>query len=480
MSGNFQSGIHPEPDQLSVFVEGAATAREQERMLAHLAECADCRKAIFLMQPHEETQADTSALAKGWIWRRLLLPVGLPAAALACGLIAVLIYIRPHSSTAGTPLPSAGERQQEIELHGKTVAPTTKSERAPGTNSEQVARSRKRQSRFAPSATAANLSRQGNPIASGLNSLSLKNEQATANVAPQTTGAPSASAPSSDAAVAQSAITSTTISDLQLNGQDVANMKQPQPADTKGAASQSSLVRKKELPGLEIESASGQADTLAGVSGRVTDRSGAIIVRATVTLRDTAGKTRQTTTASDGSFRLTDLPAGQYELIATANGFATRKQPIELKPREVAMLQPVLDVGATSETVEVEAAAPAVQTESASVSGQVIEGMPSSGQVIAGPSGLPVAATVSHGKRFLSLDTAGNLFLSHNGGKKWKKIDPQWAGKAVRIELTPASMSDAPPQRKNETSAGAVATFQLTTDAHAVWTSKDGKHWHQQ
>jgi hypothetical protein len=257
-------------------------------------------------------------------------------------------------------------------------------------------------------------------------------------------------------------------------------MKQPQPTDTNGAASQSSLARKKELPGLQINGASNQADMLAGVSGRITDRSGAIIAGATVTLRDAAGKTRQTTTGSDGSFHLIELPAGQYELIATANGFATRKQPIELKPREVAMLQPMLDVGATSETVEVGAAAPAVQTESASVSGQAIEGMPSAGQVIAGPSGLPVAATVSHGNRFLSLDSAGNLFLSRDGGKKWKKINPQWAGKAVYIELTPASMSKAPPQRKNEDSASAVAIFQLTTDARAVWTSKDGKHWHQQ
>jgi hypothetical protein len=472
VNGNFQSGIHPEPDQLSVFVEGAATAREQERMLAHLAECADCRKAIFLMQPHEETQAATSTLAKGWRWRRLLLPVGLPAAALACGLIAVLVYIRPHSSTAGTPLQSAGERQPEIERHGKTVAPTTKSERVPGTNSEQVARSRRRQSRVAPSATAANLSRQ--------DSLALKNEQATASVAPQTTGAPSASAPSFNGAVAQSALTSATTSELLLNGQDVANMKQSQPADTKAAALQSSLARKKELPGLEIDGASGQDATLAGVSGQITDRSGAIVAGATVTLRDPSGKMRQTTTGTDGSFRLTDLQAGQYELIATANGFATSKQPIELKPSEVAMLQPVLDVGAMSETVEVAAAAPLVQTESASVSGQVIAEVPSSGQVIAGPSGLPVAATVSHGNRFLSLDTAGNLFLSHNGGKKWKKINPQWAGKAVRIELTSASMIVTPPQRKNETSASAVATFQVTTDAHAVWTSKDGKHWHQQ
>jgi len=477
---NFQPGIHPDADQLSVFVEGAATAREQERMLAHLAECVGCRKAAFLMQPHEETQRATATPAKGWMWRRLLLPVGLPAAALACGLIAVLIYIRPHGGTPGTPQQIASVRQPEIERPGTTVAPTTKSERAPSTNSEQVARYS-----FAQNATATNLSRQENPIASGLNLPVLKNEQATANVAPQTTvAASSGSAPTADAARAQSAISSARIPDLRLNGRNVANLQQLQPADTKGAASQNRLARKKELPGLEIERARTKDETLAGVSGRIRDRSGAIIAGVTVTLRDAAGKTRQTTAGADGSFRLTELPAGQYELTATASGFRTSKQLVELKPRQLAVLQPVLDMGAVSETVDVDAAsgATSVETESASLGGQVVAGMPSMRPVIAVPSGLPVAKTVSHGKRFLSLDDAGNLFLSRNEGKKWKKIKPQWVGKAVRIELTPAFITEAPPKPKNETSGAASEgeVFLLTTDAGAVWTSKDGAHWRQQ
>jgi len=90
---------------------------------------------------------------------------------------------------------------------------------------------------------------------------------------------------------------------------------------------------------------------------------------------------------------------------------------------------------------------------------------------------------VSHGKRFLSLDDAGNLFLSRNGGKKWKKVKPQWAGKAIRIELTSGSVSEAADQKpKDETSgaAGEGAVFLLTTDGGTVWSSKDGAHWHQQ
>ena len=110
MNQDFKLGMHPDADQLSVFVEGAASSWEQERMLAHLAECAECRNAVFSMQPHEETQPATRTPVKGWVWGRLL-PVGLPAAALACGLVAALIYIRPHGGGPGTPQQIASVKQ---------------------------------------------------------------------------------------------------------------------------------------------------------------------------------------------------------------------------------------------------------------------------------------------------------------------------------------------------------------------------------
>jgi hypothetical protein len=474
LSRNLQPGIHPDPDQLSVFVEGTATAREQKLMLAHLAECGECRKAVFLMRPHNEPQQAEITPEKRWAWRgwtwRWPVTIGVPAAALACALIVVLVYIRPHGGRLETPQQIASVRQPQIEAPGTTAAPTTKSERATNANSEQATRSGRRQSRFTPNAPPANLSRQENHVASGLTLPRSKTDEPTAKVAiPQTVAAEPASAPTSDGALPQNAVSSATISDLPLNTRDAANIQQAQSADTKAAASKNGLAKKKDLPALEIERASGQADTVAGVSGRITDRTGAVILGATVTLRDAAGKTRQTITGADGSFHLTELPAGQYELIATATGFKASKQSIELKSNEVAMLQTVLDVGAVAETVEVEAGPVSVQTESAMV-----------GRVIAVPSGLPVASTVSLGKRLLSLDSAGNLFLSRNGGKKWKKIKPQWAGKAVRIESTTEASGDASVNAKNEIGeANERAVFQLTTDA-GTWSSKDGLHWHQQ
>ncbi len=465
MKANFQPGIHPDADQLSVFVEGAASSHEHQRMLAHLAECAECRKAVFLMQPQEETQARRPEAVKGWTWLRLL-PVALPAAALACAVIALVVYLRPHGRSPEVLQQNASVRQSEIPRPPTTVAPTPES--------ESFARSESPNKSTAPNAAAPNFSRQTKHPANSLHLPEAKNQQIAANIGSPPTPLAAPSASSSVAGVAAGVsrgVGSGTVSDLPLNGRNFTELQQLPPADAKSGASQNSLATKKELPVLEIEGVGGRGATLAGVSGRVTDPTGAVVAGATITLRDASGKTRQTTTGTDGSFHLTELPAGRYDLMATATGFKTKEQSIELKASEVAMMAPVLDVGTASETVEVSGAAPTLETESASVS-----------RIMPLPSGLPVTTTVSLGKRFLSLDSAGNLFLSRNGGKKWKKINPRWAGKAVHIELKPPSDSDSSPKRDNETpgSVNATDVFQLTTDASIVWTSKDGTHWHLQ
>jgi Carboxypeptidase regulatory-like domain/Putative zinc-finger len=504
LSRNLQPAIHPDADKLSVFVEGAATARERERMLAHLAECEECRKAVFLMQPHEEPQAAITP-EKRWAWRgwtwRWLVPVGVPAAALACALTALLIHIRPHG-TPETPQQTASVRPPETARPGTRVAPSTNAEadRAapsrdlePGAPTDKPGRARAASSELvarsagAPSAPAKKVLRQESPIAGRLNLPALKSGQATAGAPPPTAGAapsvvggPVRSVQTADSALAQSTINPAVVPNLPLNGRNFTELQQLQPADTKGTAAQNTSAKKKELPTLQIQGASAQNETLAGISGRITDRSGAVIAGVTVTVRDAAGKTRQTTTGADGSFHLTQLPAGQYGLTATASGFKTSNQSIELKPSEMAMLQSVLDVGSVSAVVEVEAGAASIQTESANVSGQAVAEKSSVGRRSKPPSDLPLLATVSQGKRVLSLDDAGNLFLSRDEGKKWKKIKPQWAGKAVRIESTTAASGKASANAKDEIGgASEGAIFQLTTDAGTTWSSKDGLHWHQ-
>ena len=479
MNWNFQLGIHPDADQLSVFVEGAATSLERERMLAHLAECEECRKAVFFMQPHEETQPATRTPVKGWIWGRLL-PVGLPAAALACGLIALLVHIWPRDSALRTP-------QQVASLRTPEVLPKTKV--APSPDSEMDQRSGTQERSLAP---ASNLSKHENlNLPKSLNLPESSGQAAAKVAAPETTTANlSANAPVGHAGGSAGGMMGGISSQLPLNGRDVVNLQQlSTPANTQGAAAQNSLAKERSLPQLEIAKDSGQAEAFAGVSGRITDRTGATISGAKVTLRDAGGKTRQAITGADGSFHVTELPAGRYQLIATASGFKTVQQSIQLNPSQLAMLQPVLDIGTASEQVTVESGAEAVNTEDSALSQNVDaraiggngNGLPQSGYArVFGVNG--DGRSVAYGKQFLALDSTGNLVLSHNGGKKWKKVRPQWTGKAVSIELTPAYSSEAPPNPKNESlgKASEAAVFLLTTDAGTVWASKDGAHWHQQ
>ena len=78
----------------------------------------------------------------------------------------------------------------------------------------------------------------------------------------------------------------------------------------------------------------------------------------------------------------------------------------------------------------------------------------------------------------LSVDAAGQLYLSRNAGKSWRKVKPQWSGKAVQLAVVPvhqASASEAVTVKQKATENPQL--FELTTDGGAVWTSEDGQHW---
>jgi len=425
--------MHPDADQLSIFVDGEATGRERERMLAHLADCEECRDAVFLMQAPEKTPAPVTRVSKEPVWRRWLIPVGLAGALLACGFTAVVVYLRPPTSVPEKVRQNADLREQPV------IGPNEKLP-VPGSNVAPAPQPEKPKSSLERGTVA-------------LNAIPQDARRATSSKAAthKETGVPSGSpGTTADAGPARQPATLPSVSDAEAT-QTVKSSTAPA-----------------NLPVLKVES--GLDNTLSGISGYVTDPSGAVIPKATVALRNVSGNTQQTATGADGSFRLTDIPAGHYDLTITAPGFKSNQQSIDLKPSELAVLQPVLGVGEVTQSVEVTASNVELQTMNASI-GPVAAPL---------PSRLPVASSVSLGKRILSLDRGGSLFLSRNAGKSWKKIKPQWTGKAVRIDL--AAAKEAAATRKSEASGmqNARSVFQLTTDNGAEWTSKDGAHWRAQ
>jgi len=111
------------------------------------------------------------------------------------------------------------------------------------------------------------------------------------------------------------------------------------------------------------------------VTGTVTDPSGAAVPGAAVTLRDVAtNATSSTTTTESGAFSFPVVNVGTYEVTVKAPTFrAFVAKDVEVHVSTPTELNAKLELGATSETVTVEASDVQVQTASADV-GAVIEG----------------------------------------------------------------------------------------------------------
>lgn len=105
------------------------------------------------------------------------------------------------------------------------------------------------------------------------------------------------------------------------------------------------------------------------VFGQITDPQGAAVVGAKVTAtNEKTGLSREEDTDSEGNFRISALPPGIYNLKVEAAGFRTAaRERVELLVDTAKQINLQLKVGAQSETVEVRAAAEALNTSDASV-----------------------------------------------------------------------------------------------------------------
>jgi hypothetical protein len=459
LKDRFQPGMHPDADQLSTFVEGAANGHERDAMMAHLADCPQCRKVVFLMQAQEETPSPAKENATSWTWRWLT-PVGLAGAVLACGLTAV-VYVHTHH-------PAREIAVNNPQMQTPTTPRIEASARIPNEMSQP------RAVKHGPAQT--HSARTG----AGQGERRERSESAAQLPIPARAGGTAREAgviSSLPLAAAPPALQATTSPRIPVETQNAATAR--------GFAAAKATA----LPALRIEHDRGPVNGTSEVSGMLTDQTGAVVPGATVTLRDQAGQIRNTTSSGDGSFNLAGIAPGHYELEVRAPGFQIFRQIIDLKPRDMALLDTRLTVGAESQTVTVSPEAPpALETESNVVSSLSTEqvskaatenrnlaslaSIPAPGDFAELPSHKPAAMTVALGKRVLSLDIAGTLFVSQNSGRRWKRVKPRWTNKVARIESTSGEAF-----KMNDGAENAPGVFQLTTVDGAVWLSKDGSNW---
>lgn len=115
------------------------------------------------------------------------------------------------------------------------------------------------------------------------------------------------------------------------------------------------------------------AQATSQISGTVKDDTGAAVPGAEVTVTQTdTGVTRSTESSATGTYSLPSLPLGPYRMEVKKQGFTTYLQSgIVLQVDTAPTIDPVLKVGAVTESVQVEAAAAMVETHSTGV-GQVV------------------------------------------------------------------------------------------------------------
>ncbi|WP_446744495.1 carboxypeptidase regulatory-like domain-containing protein [Silvibacterium acidisoli] len=114
-------------------------------------------------------------------------------------------------------------------------------------------------------------------------------------------------------------------------------------------------------------------NTTSSISGTVTDPSGAILPNAKVKVVNSAtGQTFNITTNAQGSYTITNIQPGSYNVSASADGFQGQTlSNVNVDANIGRQVNFAMKVGNTGETVTVEANANALQTESAVV-GQTV------------------------------------------------------------------------------------------------------------
>src|SRR5215469_2780947 len=116
-----------------------------------------------------------------------------------------------------------------------------------------------------------------------------------------------------------------------------------------------------------------QATDTGTIAGTVTDPSGAVVPGVTVTLKDTTtGSSRTTTTNDAGRYIFVNIAAGTYDMSFEKTGFATTKAAgQQVKVGISSTVNVPLQVGGTTQVVEVSGAGIELQTMNATVGNEI-------------------------------------------------------------------------------------------------------------
>jgi hypothetical protein len=106
----------------------------------------------------------------------------------------------------------------------------------------------------------------------------------------------------------------------------------------------------------------------ATIVGRITDATGAVVAKATIRARNVnTNEVRTTESHADGTYALSSLPPGSYEVTIELSGFKPlRQSQLELQVEQTARVDGRLETGGVSESIEIAVQVPLLNTETSS------------------------------------------------------------------------------------------------------------------
>ncbi len=223
------------------------------------------------------------------------------------------------------------------------------------------------------------------------------------------------------------------------------------------------------------------------ISGTVHDASGAVVVGANVKVTsERTGTVRNVTSASNGTFVVTQLPAGPYTVEISYSGFRTATtKNVEVTVGADFVMRQTLEPGTVESTVTVSEAAVQVQTSetalSSLVDGKTLTQLPLNRRNPLHFLGL-IPGVVGHSAQATSSTGTVTHFIN---GDRGRGIETQLDGIAIgdpiipRGELTNAPVTPDVVQEFRVITATASAQFGRSSGAQIQMVTKSGSNeWH--
>ncbi|HEV2222818.1 MAG TPA: carboxypeptidase regulatory-like domain-containing protein, partial [Candidatus Acidoferrales bacterium] len=211
---------------------------------------------------------------------------------------------------------------------------------------------------------------------------------------------------------------------------------------------------------------------LGGLSGVVTDATGAVIPNAQVQIMNTAtGVANSTTTDNQGRYEFDDLAAGNYRLQIQANGFQTSvMRGVTLGGNGEQTQNATLQVGSMAETVEVTAAPPSVETSEAMAPPPPAPGVVGSGRELGnGPGVKRNRGYGTAGGMIGGAPVPGNGLLSEARGRTSAAAEGADLGDLFEYKL-----KDRVTIHKNESALVPIVQVHIAAEKVSLWNNALG------